>query len=163
MVGGTTSDSNAAVYGTNSGAAAGVLGQSATGYGVHGSATSDTHAGVMGDNTGMGAGVTGSGPNRGVHGLSSTGVGVLAEGATALQVNGPAVFQRSGLATVLAGSKSVQVTGVSLAAESLVLATVQGRGKTVVQQVVPDPAGSSFVIYVNKTTADTPVAWFVVN
>jgi hypothetical protein len=159
----TISDGKPAISGENGGGASGVLGTSASGYGVHGTTTSDTRAAVMGDNAGMGAGVTGSGPGRGVHGLSSTGVGVLADGAIALQVNGPAMFERSGLATVPKGSTSVKVKNVALTSASLILATVQSRGASYVKQVIPDPGASSFVIYVNKVTDKTSVAWFVVN
>jgi hypothetical protein len=65
----------------------------------------------------------GSGP--GVHGDAFNGIGVLAAGATALSVQGPAVFSRSGVLTVRAGRSSALQTVVPLSQASLVLATIQ--------------------------------------
>ena len=81
----------------------------------------------------------------------------------ALEVDGPAVFSRSGVVTIKAGNKSAKVTGVPVTGQSLILATAQKKGPTYVNQAVPDPASDSFTIYVNKAPSDAPVAWFVVN
>ncbi len=86
-------------------------------------------------------------------------------GGTALQATGPAVFSRSGLLTVAAGSSSATRTGVALTTASLVLATLQqDRAGVWVRSAVPNVAGSSFTIHLNKAVAaSTTVAWFVVN
>ena len=56
-------------------------------------------------------------------------------------------------------------TGVALTAESLVLATLhENRAGVFIQSAVPDIAASSFTVHLNKSvTADTKVAWFIVN
>jgi len=127
--------------------------------------------GVSGAGGGTGDGVLGqAGAGSGVHGkaTAAAGVGVLAEntaGGTALKATGPAVFSRSGLLTVAAGSAKGTVTGVALTAASLVLATLQ-QDKTglYVRSAVPNVAGSSFTINLSKSvTASITVAWFVVN
>jgi hypothetical protein len=145
-------------------------GGNAEDVGVFGAAAIGGMAGVYGFCQ-TGVGVIGLSSVVGVSGTttSSGGVGVRADaqgisGAAALQVSGPAEFSRSGLATIPRGSKSVTVTGVSLTATSLVLATAQVAAKQYVQSAVPDITGSQFVIKLNAaTTADLPVAWFVVN
>jgi hypothetical protein len=112
-----------------------------------------------------------SGTANGVHGVASgTGAAVLAEnpsGGPALRVAGPAVFSRSGLATIASGTNSVTVTGLKLSSASLVLATLQNHlfGIYVVA-AVPNVAGKSITIYVNKaptSPAVAKVAWFIVN
>jgi hypothetical protein len=95
-------------------------------------------------------------------------VGILAEnttGATALQVAGKAVFSRSGVLTVAAGSSSGTVTVVALTSASLVLATVQqDRSGVWVRSAVPNVAASSFTIHLSKAvSASTRVAWFVLD
>jgi hypothetical protein len=57
------------------------------------------------------------------------------------------------------------VTGVGLSAASLVLATMQqDRPGVWVRSAVPNVAGNSFTISLNKAvTVATDVAWFVVN
>jgi hypothetical protein len=96
---------------------------------------------------------------------------VLAEangaGNKALQVNGRAVFSRSGTAVIASGLKSVTVPLPGLTAASLVLAVLMNvTGAVVVQAVVPDVAGGTFTVFVNKppkAPATATVAWFVVN
>jgi hypothetical protein len=132
----------------------GVIGTSGAGVGVSGS--SGGQAGVLGQNTGPGAGV---------YGASFSGTGVYASGATALSVQGPAVFSRSGVLTVRRGRSSVSHTVIQLSAATLVLATIQNDLEGVwVRSAVPDPAGHKFTIHLNKA-APTPVkvAWFLVN
>jgi hypothetical protein len=158
--------------------------------GVVGESMSGAGAGVYGQHdqggvgvsgfSGSGIGVKGEGENTGVYGLSEFGTGVIGEsgapdsagvsasnsgGGDALRVNGRSTFDRSGQATVPAGTKKVMVTGVASSAASLVLATVQSTsGGSYVKQAVPNVAGSSFTVFLNKApTVSVPVAWFVVN
>jgi hypothetical protein len=119
--------------------------------------------------TGDGVGGTSSGGN-GVHGRATAagGVGVLAEntgGGTALRVAGPAAFSRSGVLTIAAGKSSGTVTGVTLTAASLVLATVQQNLSGVnVRAAVLNVTGSSVTINLSKApSASAKVAWFIVN
>lgn len=170
---GSTTDAVApAVFGDNSGGGPGVKGQT-DGEGA---------AGVWEDNT-SGAGVRGTSDYIGVHGhVSGTGgygvygvttadgsIGVYADAGgtkgTALDVNGPAAFSLSGVATIAAGASSKIVTGVSLRSGSLVLATVQNNIGVWVVSAVPNVSKSKFTIHLNGAvpTAETAkVAWFVV-
>ena len=86
-------------------------------------------------------------------------------GGLGLQVNGAAVFSKSGLLTIAAGSSSGTVTGIVLSAASLVLATVQQDLPGVwVRSAVPDAAGDSLTINLTTTVpVATSVGWFVVN
>ncbi len=123
--------------------------------------TGNTEFGILADPNTSGKG------SLGVYGLGQN-MGVLAEdtaGGTALQATGPAVFSRSGVLTVGAGTSAVTKTGVALTAASLVLASVQqDRAGVWVRSAVPNVVGSSFTIHLNKTVAaSTTVAWFVVN
>jgi hypothetical protein len=77
--------------------------------------------------------------------------GVLAIGATALNVQGPAVFSRSGVLTIAAGKSSATQTGVALTSASLVLATLQqDRSGVWVRSAVPNVTGSSFTVHLSK-------------
>src|SRR5262245_15632671 len=70
---------------------------------------------------------------------------------TALKVEGKATFSRSGIATVPAGKRSIKKSGVPLSASSMVLATIQvDRVGIYVEAAVPNVAGSSFTIDLNK-------------
>ena len=92
--------------------------------------------------------------------------GVRAFGKTALKVDWPAVFSRSGVLTVAAGHSSVTKTGIALKPASFVLATIQGNVAGVFVQGVTLATGSSgsFTIHLNKAvTKSTKVAWFAVN
>ncbi len=112
---------------------------------------------VVGQSLGTGTGVVGESPG---------GTGVVASGRTALKVQGPAVFSRSGVLTVAAGHSSATKTGVALTAASLVLATIQGNVAGVFVQGVTLVTGASgsFTIHLNKTVqAKIKVAWFAVN
>jgi hypothetical protein len=143
-----------AILGIGGELGSGVAGTSGVGIGVSGS--SGGHAGVAGANTGAGAGVSGS---------AFSGIGVLASGATALSVQGPAVFSRSGVLTVRRGRSSVAQTVIQLSAATLVLATVQDDVEGLwVRSAVPDPAGHKFTIHLNKAApTGVKVAWFLVN
>jgi hypothetical protein len=146
----------AAVYGSTAGTGAAVEGDS-TGAGP----------GIFGFSEGTGPGVRGAsvGPNPGVEGQSSgTGPGVLAlnDGSgPALEVQGPATFSRSGLATIEAKKKSVTVSFPGVTATSMVLATMQTNAKGVaVAAAVPDT--DSFTLRLTKAPKiDVVVAWFV--
>jgi hypothetical protein len=159
----TTSGGGAALKGvdatTSSGPGTGVSGQSTDNTGVSGTSI-------------QGQGVKGASEfGDGIQGLSAFGTGVSASSGagTALAVDGTATFSRSGIATIPSGDNVVTVTGVPLTSTSLVLATLQqlrtiGFALTTVAAVVPNPASSSFVIYLNQNVStSTSVAWFVVN
>lgn len=125
----------------------GVFAHSITGDGVQGTSVSGT----------------------GVHGsvTDPSGVGVVAEGpTTGLEVNGAAVFSRSGRVTIPSGSSSAKVKHVNLTSSSLVLATIQGFVAGVNVQgvtIVTGPNGS-FTVHLNKAAPSAlNVGWFVVN
>src|SRR6266508_658792 len=148
--------SNTAQVGTGVQGKGGVIGVQGTGG----------QTGVSG--TGSNVGVAGIGNSFGVTGFSSDGTGVLAtttNRGVALAVDGKANFSRSGLLTVPAGQNYATVSGVSLTSASLVLATVQSTGgNAYVKQAVPNVAGSSFTVYLDKShNVPVPVAWFIVN
>jgi hypothetical protein len=112
----------------------------------------------------------GHGAMFGVLGNSPNGTGVLAETdtGTALDVQGPVEFSRSGLATV-AGTvgtpaNSVTVKGVALTSASLVLATIQQAVAGIaVQGVAKTPSASKFTIPLTKPVkTNVEVAWFVI-
>jgi len=72
----------------------------------------------------------------------------------------------SGIASIAAGTKSVTVTGVSLRAGSLVLATVQNNAGAFVENAIPNAAHSKFTINLNKAVPagkTASIAWSVVN
>jgi hypothetical protein len=144
----------------------GVLGVGAS-YGVHGEIYSGTG----------GWGVWGEGGDRGVYGISAnegvvgfgTNVGVRADSPNiALRVTGKVELSRSGVATIAGTSAtpkaSVVVSGVALSAKSMVIVTVQKNVTGVwVRAAVPNVAGSSVTIYLNKAvTTSVPVAWMVI-
>jgi hypothetical protein len=166
-------DSNG-VLGAAQGFGIGVLGHGGVtdGVGVVGTGGGANGTGVRGigafDN-GTGVEGRGGGTGAGVRGISNdpTGRGVVAEntsGGAALLVNGPAVFSRSGLATIPAGFRSVTVGSVPLTPSSLILAMIQQTSSRAVRTAVPDPASSSLTITLTATAdVDTTVGWFVVN
>jgi hypothetical protein len=141
----------------------GTAGTSANGTGVSGVST--TGAGVLGRST----------SNAGVFGASDSGFGVLAangafsiSGDGALGVLGPAVFSRSGIATV-AGTKkkpksSVVVSALQgpLSPASMILATSQSAAAGV-GYVVPDLKAKSFTIHLTKSVnTSVKIAWLVI-
>jgi hypothetical protein len=146
----------AAIYGTTAGTGAAVEGDS-----------NGAGPGVFGFSEGSGPGVRGAsvGSNPGVEGQSSgTGPGVLAlnDGSgPALEVQGPATFSRSGLATIEAKKTSVTVSFPGVTATSMVLATLQTVAKGIgVAAAVPD--ADSFTIKLTKAPKiEVVVAWFV--
>ena len=166
---GETGGSGNGVRGQNSASGDGVFGSSASGDGVSGSSDSG-RGGSFQSNSGFG--VVGTG-KPGVEGAAGSvgAVGVVATdsdfaGATALKVSGKSSFTRSGRLTVSAGTSSATKSPISLSSGSLVLTTIQGNQPGVYVQGVTKVTGTSgsFTIHLNKnTTANLPVAWFVVN
>jgi hypothetical protein len=113
---------------------------------------------------------TTSGSNGGVQGVNAgAGPGVLAQntgGGPGLSVVGPAAFNRSGVLVIAANKSSVTLSGITLGAASLVLATIQGNVAGIYVQGVTVVGGSSgsFTVHLNKaTTKALSVGWFVVN
>jgi hypothetical protein len=154
--------SRAGVHGvSDSQKGTGVWGESLNGgQGVAGSTTSTSTAGVVGQNNGTGYGVR----------AISNGTGLYANGVVAaIEVIGPALFSSSGIAVVpgsVAAPKSkVIVTGLTLTASSLVLATVQqANGNAVVAQAIPNAtAGTLTIVLTEAVTVHVKVGWFVVN
>ena len=172
----TEADGQSGVAGVDSSTSGGhgTFGRSSNGTGAYGTTGADGQSGVEGVDTSAkgGYGVQGISDNGGVgvSGSSDTGVGVSAASTSgvALKVNGVADFSRSGTATVAGtattAARTVEVTGVSLSASSLILTTPQGNVAGVaVAGVVPNVSGSSFVIHLTKAiTVSLPIAWFVV-
>jgi hypothetical protein len=105
-----------------------------------------------------------------VAGRANDGTGVLADSANgiALEVNGKAKFSRSGRATVagtaLKPKASVTVTGVALAANSMVMVTPQKNvAGAWVRAAVPNVVKSQFTVYLNQAVSvGFPVAWMVI-
>ena len=165
VVGTSGTNSGAGVIGSGKGNAAGVLGIGAgSGPGVAGSGGASGGAGVAGSGGSGGDGVVGTvtSGGSGVHGRATAakGVGELAEndaGGPALKVTGRAVFGRSGVVTVAAGSSKVTETGVALTPASLVLAILQQDAPGVwVRSAVPNIAGSSFTVHLSKAVTAKP-------
>jgi hypothetical protein len=150
-----------------------VWGTSASGHGA--GVRGNGRWGVVGEGTH--SGVTGDG-FVGVRGTTSIvdgderGAGVWAQavapGSTALRADGPSefngvtTFSRSGVARIRRGSASVPVTGVSLTADSAILATLQDREPGVYLHAVEiDAAAGAFRVFL---TAAAPremlVGWF---
>jgi len=182
-VAGTGGPNGTGVIGNGDGFGSGVVGNAGGGdaHGVEGFG-SGTGAGLVGTGGAKGPGMVGSGKGNGagvvgigagsgagVEGIAGAkGVGVLAEssaGGTALQATGRAVFSRSGVLTVAAGSSKVTKTGVALTSASLVLATLQQDVAGVwVRSAVPNVTAKSFTVHLSKAVSATAkVAWFVVN
>jgi len=142
----------------------GVHGGASDGIGVYGTTEAAGKSGVEGVDTSSGAG------GFGVQGSSAAGIGVFATSAsgTALGVEGVATFSRSGTAVVAGTSRTprrdVTVTGVTLSASSLVLATPQGKVRGVaVEGVVTDLTASSFTIHLTDAVhVSLPIAWFII-
>jgi hypothetical protein len=140
----------------SSGSGAGVAGFSSTGTAVFGLTSSASQSAVSGQSLDAGPGVLG---------FSSKGTGVRASGKTALDVDGPAVFSRSGTLTIAAGQKSATKQGVDLTDASIVLVTAQNDVPGVaVRSAVPHVSSASFTVRLNKApTKAVTVGWFIVN
>jgi hypothetical protein len=170
FVGGPTALFNTATSGDGTGLVVAASIDS-DGNGVSGQTGSGIASGVYGENTSTGYGVAGRAINgTGVLADSFFGVALRAvsSSGTALRVEGVATFTRSGLAIAGAGQVSKGVTGVSVTASSLVLATVQGTGVDgmYIKSVQAIPAQSKLIIYFNQAVPagkTLKIAWFVLN
>jgi hypothetical protein len=102
-----------------------------------------------------------------VRAMSTNGIAVQANspgGGYALEVNGRFVSNRSGKTTIAAGSTSKSVSGHSLIAQSLVLATIQGNVAGVWVRGVSVSPGNSFTIRLNKAApSNLTVGWMIIN
>jgi hypothetical protein len=132
----------------------GVFGHSTTGDGVQGT------TGFPGTSGSVGFGVHGEA-------LNDNGVGVRADGPrTGLEVNGAAVFSRSGTVTFPTGHSEARVKPLRLTSTSIVLATIQGNvvGMDVRGVTIVTGNKGSFTIHLNKNAPSAlVVGWFVVN
>jgi hypothetical protein len=143
---------------------AGVYGHAFHGTGVHGVG----NTGVLGDaRQVIGTAAVG----KGVAGLATAGTGVYGEATAAtgyaLRTKGRLKFDgSSGIATILAGNRSVTVKpGVLLSTQSAVLATLLAAagGTTTVHRCRVDVASNTFTIFLTKESiVKVPVAWLVV-
>jgi hypothetical protein len=129
------------------------------GQGIRADATGGSSVGVVG--SGTLTGVMGSGRHNGVHGYSQEGVALsaLSPFGVALDVQGRAHFNRSGQATIPAGTRRAVVPVRGVESSSMVLATVQGPG------TVGAKAGTDNITLFlpSKASADTEVAWLVLD
>ena len=150
-----------------------VWGTSRSGHGA--GVRGNGRLGVIGEGTHTG--VTGGG-FVGVRGKASIvqgderGVGVWAEadtpGSTALRADGPSEFNgvtkfaRSGVVSIPRGSASVTVPGVSLTAETAILATLQDRvAGLYLHAVETDAAQGSFTVFLSKAPGrEVRIGWF---
>jgi hypothetical protein len=144
-----------------------VHGTTSTGSGVYGENTGSTGIGVEGKTDGAGSAVYGQATTNGVglYGVSVAGTGVSANSTngTALRVNGKATFSRSGIATVAAGTSSVNVSLPGMTASSLVIATAQQNVSVFVKAAVPAVGSFKLVLNGNAPVGGLKVAYFVLN
>lgn len=150
-----------AIVGGGQGGGDGVDGNSTLLNGVQGLSSSASASGVYGQNDAGGYGLAGRENHNGVAVLADSADGT----GTALRTTGRLQFlNRSGLATVASGKKSVVVTLAGVTATSMVIATAQQTGGFFVQAAVP--AGGAFTIYLNKaptSPATVKVAYLVLS
>jgi hypothetical protein len=144
------------VYGENFRAGYGITGRSNAPALIAGAGA----AASLGDNTADGIGVWA----RSAHGIALFADAANSD-AVSLKATGVAQFKRSGKLTVAAGSGSVTRTGIRIDPGTLVLATLQqDRPGVFVRSAVPNAAGDSFTVRLNKAVgSDTMVGWFLVN
>jgi hypothetical protein len=145
------------------------------GHGVIGSVSGFDGRAVTGNTSGHfsqiavdGNTTPGVGEGIAVRGRTLNGIGVYAEatGGFALQVVGRAVFNRSGKTTLAAGTKSKTISGHTMAATTIVVATVQGNPSGVwVRNVSVSDAVDTFTIRLNKAApaGGVVVGFFIVN
>jgi hypothetical protein len=134
-----------------------------------------THTGVAGDGfigiRGTTSGIDGDEPGVGVWAQAETpgSVALRADGASEFNgrtdFSGVTTFARSGVVAVRSGSSSVTKTGVALAADTVILATLQSRVDDVfVHAVETDPATGSFTIHLTAAPeVDVPIGWLALN
>ena len=121
-----------------------------------------TQVAVDGDTT------AGNGEGIGVRGRTKNGIGLYGEatGGHALQVVGRAVFNRSGKTTIAAGNASKTISGHTMTAQTIVVATVQGNPAGVwMRNVSVNDAADTFTIRLNKAapSGGVVVGFFIVN
>ena len=106
-----------------------------------------------------------NGTGNGVAGRADTGTGVLAAstGGTALKVTGKAVFSRSGITTIAAGTSSKTITLARVTTASMVLATAQQSSTVYVKAVIPASGSFSIRLTGNAPSGGLKVAYFVLN
>lgn len=171
----------------------GVYGLSTSSNGIYGHSSASGASGVYGDNLSRGYGVAGRSNSQplgengvfasatlgdntadgvGVWGRSAHGIGVFADAANpdavAFTANGVTRFARSGRLAIAVGDRSASpLINVRIDAGTLVLATLQKNQSGLwIQSAVPDPAGNTFTVTLNKAVAGLvpiKVAWFLVN
>jgi len=169
LAGVEASAASATGYGVFGRGATGVAGYSAQlgGTGVLGNSTFAQGIGVEGDQSGTGSGVYGLAKANGVgvFGDTTDGTGVIAHSTngTALDVRGKAVFSRSGVVAIAAGTTSKKITLAGVTAASMILATAQQDGAVFVRSAVP--ASGSFTIHLTgkAPASGLKVAYFVLN
>ena len=145
----------------------GVMGVADTaGHGVHGVANAASSTGVWGESS-DGTGVTASSVGgTGLSAYSNTGVGLLARSSwgPALQVRGPADFDRGLMTTVAVGTRSVTVSvPFDLTAASQVHATLDtNQSGLFLHSVMKNAADNKLKLTLNTTVASgkyAKVAW----
>ena len=151
----------------------GAMGESGTqgGIGLHGYVTGTNGVAVRGTTSGHWSQYAVKGvadtEGIGVHGMSTNGIGVLAEGVGGygLQVKGRAVFERSGKVNFAAGQSSRKVTGYGIEPDSLIVATIQGNvAGTYVRGVSLNATENTFTIRLNQAApAALTVGFLIVN
>ena len=112
--------------------------------------------------------ISNAGEGIGVRARTKNGIGVYTEatGGYALQVQGRAVFNRSGKALVNAGQSSKTVSTFAIEPQSVVVATVQGNPAGVwVRSVSLNATNNTFTIRLNKSapSGGVSVGFFIVN
>ena len=107
----------------------------------------------------------GDGRGLDVQAEGATGIRVASATGTALLVEGPAVFSRSGRAIIRSGRDRVRVEGVALQETSAVLATLQADlGDVLLKAAIPDAAASAISLRLSASAPiDAAVAWFVLD
>lgn len=139
----------------------------AQGAGSRGIAVRALSTGGSGQIAVLADGSAGNGEGYAVKAQTKNGIALYgsAVGGYALQVDGLAVFSRSGKVTFSTGQASRTITGRSIIASSLVVATIQGYAAGVwVAGVVLNTAAQSFTIKLNKAAPKAlQVGWFIVN
>jgi hypothetical protein len=119
-------------------------------------------AGIVGEARDVGQyGVIASSPVAGGNGLRAS-----APTGIALEVDGPAMFSRSGRGSIAKGHSSTTVTGLTnLGTSALILVTLQGSaGSGVVLRYAKRLASTKFQVVLNKAAASKVYfAWMVLN
>ena len=122
-----------------------------------------------GDEVGVFAEYAGSGPTAGGAALSADGnsvVGVRTTGSPALDVQGKALFSRSGVVSMPAGGSTITLTPAGgITSASIVFAVLtQNRSGVWVRAVTKNATSGTLTIHLNKAVGPaTNIGWFIVN